>query len=93
MAARLLAAVVLLLAVGLHAPPSSAQDPSSTTTTLGDVPDQDIIPSPNAGEEPGEVGDRGGALQLAVLALVVVAIGGAVALVVRQARRTQAGSG
>jgi len=85
MTARLLAVVVLT--VGLHAAPAFAQDPGSTSTTLAEVPDQDIIPAPNTDEGPNEAGDRGGALQLALLGLVVVAIGGAVAVVVRQSRR------
>jgi hypothetical protein len=91
MAARLVALVVL--AVGVHVAPASAQDPSSTTTTFAEVPAQDIIPAPNAGEEPGDAGDRGGALQLAILALVVLAIGAAITVLVRQARRAQARSG
>ena len=86
--ARLLALVVLCVSLG--AMPVAAQDPSTTTTAA--VPDQEIIPLPNRGEEPHDAGDRGGALQLAVLVLLVVAIGGAVALVVRQARRARAGS-
>jgi hypothetical protein len=90
MTARLIA--VVLLAVALHAVPASAQDPSSTTTTLTQVPAQDIVPQPNSGEEPHEAGDRGGALQLAILGLVVVAIGGGGAMAVRQSRRARAGS-
>jgi hypothetical protein len=73
------------------AAPAATQEPSSgTTTTLVDVPARDIVPEPNSGEVPHDAGDRGGALQLAVLALVMLAIGGVVALVVRQSRRARA---
>jgi len=82
---RLLAGA--LLALALFAPPTHAQEPG-TTTTLVEVPSQDIVPRPDTGEEPDDAGDRGGALQLVVLGLVVVGIGAAVAMVVRQGRRT-----
>lgn len=90
MVVRLL--LLVLLAWSLQVAPASAQDPGSTTTTLAQVPDQDIIPEPNAGEAPHEAGDRGGALQLAILVMLVVAIGGAIFLVVRQSKRARAGS-
>lgn len=81
-----LAAVVAMLAL---AGPVAAQDPPSPTTTVG-VPAQDIIPTPDRGEPPAEAGDRGGALQLGVLALVVVVIAGAVLGLVRQSRHARA---
>jgi hypothetical protein len=87
MAARLLFVLVMVLV--LHAAPAHAQDPGSTTTTLTQVPSQDIIPQPNTGEEPHDAGDRGGALQLTVLALVILAIAATVTLVVRQSRRAR----
>jgi hypothetical protein len=91
MAARLLAIVVVSLV--LHAVPAAAQDPTTTTTTLAELPTPHIVPRPNSGEEPHDAGDRGGALQLTVLGLLVLAFGGAVAIVVRQSRRARAGSG
>jgi uncharacterized protein HemX len=90
MVARLIAVVVLV--IGLLAAPAAAQEPPSTTTTSAEVPAQDIIPAPNTGEEPHEAGDRGGALQLAIFGALVVGIGGAVVVVVRQSRRARAGS-
>jgi uncharacterized protein HemX len=54
------------------------------------VPAQDIIPEPNSGQAPEEAGDRGGALQILVLVAMVAAIGGGVALVVRESRRARA---
>lgn len=74
--------VLAVLAVVLAVGPASGQDTPSTVT-----PAPDIIPRPNAGEAPDDAGDRGGALQLAVLAAVTLGIGGAVVHLVRQARR------
>jgi uncharacterized protein HemX len=87
---RLLAVTLLVLA--LSAAPAVAQEPVSgtTTTTLAGVPAPDIIPQPNTDSAPTEAGDRGGALQLALLGLVVVAIGGAAFVIVRQSRRARA---
>ena len=69
-------------------PPDTAQ---AQDAPAGQVPTQDIIPEPNSGEAPDEAGDRGGALQLLVLGLVVVAIGGTALHLARQARRADAG--
>jgi hypothetical protein len=57
-------------------------DPTTTSPTFGENPDapgQHIIPRPNSGAEPEDAGDRGGALQLAVL----------VTLAVRESRRNR----
>jgi hypothetical protein len=53
------------------------------------VPADDIIPLPNSGREPTDAGDRGGALQVAVLVVMVAAVGGATAVVVRESRRNR----
>jgi uncharacterized protein HemX len=82
-----LTAVVYVATV---AAPAAAQEPTTSSTTVA-VPSQDIIPRPNSGSEPQEAGDRGGALQLGLLALVVVAIGGTVLVLVRRSRQTQGG--
>jgi hypothetical protein len=85
---RLLLAFALVAA--LSAPPTAAaQDPGSTTSITTGAPTQDIVPEPNSGEAPSEAGDRGGALQLGLLTLVVLAIAGAVAILVRQSRRAR----
>jgi hypothetical protein len=84
----LLALAVVVTALAL-AGPAAAQDPTGSTTTVG-VPAQDIIPEPDAGAPPSEAGDRGGALQLGVLGLVVLAIAGAVLALVRQSRHARA---
>ena len=88
MATRLL--VLALLVLALMAGPARAQDPGASTTSLAPVPDQDIVPQPNQGEEPAEAGDRGGALQLGILALVVVGISVVIVVLVRQSRRARA---
>jgi hypothetical protein len=81
------AVIALLLAAGL-ATPVAAQDPTSTSTTAG-APAPDIIPEPNTDVGPSEAGDRGGALQLGLLALVLVVIGGVLFALVRQSRRAR----
>lgn len=89
MANRLLA--LALVAMALLTTPAVAQDPGTTTTSLVDVPAPDIVPEPDTGEEPEDPGDRGGALQVTTLVLVVVALGVVVAIVVRQSRRARSG--
>jgi hypothetical protein len=54
------------------------------------VPGGDIIPEPNSGREPTEAGDRGGALQVLVLGVIVAGVGGITALAVRESRRKRA---
>ena len=69
--------IVLALTAGAAAPARAGddRDPDHTTTTLFDDGDQRIIPRPNSGHEPEDAGDRGGALQLALLGLIVVGVG------------------
>ena len=86
---RLVAALVVALA--LAGPAAGAQEPPSTPTTLVEVPTRDIIPKPGSGATPEDPGDRGGALQITVLVLVLLAIGTVVVLVVRQSRRARSG--
>ena len=84
---RVVVAVVLAATVLLGPGPiAGAQEPSTSTTG---VPAPDIVPEPNSGAEPTEAGDRGGALQLLVLGLVVVAVAGAVTHLVRQSRASR----
>lgn len=89
-------AVALALVFGWAGSPAAAQDTDTTDatdTTISGVPSQDIIPKPGSGEAPSEAGDRGGALQLAVLAVIVVGVGVVVGAIVRQARRAPDRSG
>lgn len=90
--AAVVAAVVALLLVGPVGPSASAQEgvgPTSTSSTIAELPPAEIIPRPNSGHEPEDAGDRGGALQLAVLGLLLVAVGGGVWKVVRDVRRAR----
>jgi hypothetical protein len=66
---------------GDGSPPTTADEPDAQ------VPEEGIIPEPDSGRPPEEAGDRGGALQLAVLVLIVAGVGVIAAQVVRQARR------
>lgn len=76
-----LALVCSTVALGIvaMATPGIAQDDVEPTTPPvviseadeGDSPVGDIIPKPNSGREPTDAGDRGGALQLTLLALIV----------------------
>ena len=74
-------------------PAAPAQDdPTTTSPTFGEnpeAPEQHIIPRPNSGTEPHDAGDRGGALQLAVLGAIVVGVSLVVTLAVRESRRNR----
>jgi hypothetical protein len=70
--------VVVVVGVG-------QEPPDTTATTAQEVPG--IIPEPDAGRAPEDPGDRGGALQLAVLGLILVALAVIVWRIVRSARR------
>jgi hypothetical protein len=79
--------------VGQDGPDAPADD--GTGSSSGDdldepLPGNDIVPQPNSGREPDEAGDRGGALQVLVLALMLGGVGGIVALAARDVRRTRA---
>jgi len=73
-----------LLALGLWSSPTVALAQDDPVVTDGG-----IVPKPNSGKAPEEAGDRGGALQLMLPALLVVAIGGGTWHLVRQARANQ----
>ena len=95
------AATVAVLALGLLivtlAPAAQAQNAEPTTPPVEidevndvDSPLGEIIPKPNSGAPPENPGDRGGALQLTLLALVVTFFAFAVFSVRRQVRAAQA---
>ena len=87
----LTALLVVAVTVGLSlvGPATArAQEPPSTGMTT-----QDIIPKPNSGRAPTEAGDRGGALQLLLPAVLVVAVGGAVLHLRRQSRQARSALG
>jgi len=72
---RVLVVAALALAAVLAGPTVAAAQEREEPPVTPEVPVGDIVPKPNSGEEPRDAGDRGGALQLTVLALVVGAIG------------------
>lgn len=80
----ILAVLVVIFCAGLVAGPVAAQDPPSTGMTT-----QDIIPKPNEGRAPVEAGDRGGALQLLIPVVIVLAVGGAALHLRRESRRAR----
>ena len=90
-----LVAGLLLVALVLLAPAPAAtgqkggDDTGTSSTSTVPGPVDGIIPRPNSGAEPTEAGDRGGALQVAVLVAIVVGVGVIVALVVRESRRAR----
>lgn len=81
---RRLALVLLFVGSLATAPVASAQVPPSTGMTT-----QDIVPRPNSGRAPTEAGDRGGALQLLIPGVMVLAVGGAALHLRRQSRRAR----
>jgi hypothetical protein len=93
---RFLAALLaLVIATVVAAAPARAEagqpEPGDPTTTeIEPAPGDDIIPLPESGTEPEEAGDRGGALQVAVLVAIVVGLGAIVALALRDVRRSRA---
>jgi uncharacterized protein HemX len=88
---RVVAGLVALACVVALGVPAAAQESDPTTTVAPEAESPRIIPRPNSGAEPQETGDRGGALQLALLGLLIVVIGGAVLLLVRQSQRARGG--
>lgn len=79
---------LLLVASAAITPAAVAQEPPSTQMTT-----QDIVPEPNSGRAPTEAGDRGGALQLLIPGVLVIAVGGAVLHLRRQSRRARHSEG
>ena len=83
-------AVVLLVVVALVALAGPA---AATATTLPELPDgvNSIVgPEPGQTSGPVDADDRGGANQLALFGVIVLAIGGIGLLVTRDVRRAKA---
>lgn len=76
---RVLAVVVVMVAIGFAAPAAAQED----------VPDQcrTIIGCPDAGPAPEHSGDRGGWAQLLTLGVMAVAVGFILVRIVRVVRR------
>lgn len=77
--------------------PAGAQDDSTPRPAVqvdeGDGPLPGIIPKPNSGSAPTDAADRGGALQLALLGLIVLFFAIAVVSIRRQVRNARPAPG
>jgi len=95
--ARLLVGLLIVAAAGYTASfpvaAASSAQPEPPPSTIAPDEEQGIIPEPNSGHEPREAGDRGGSLQLAVLAVIVTGVGVIAGFVVRESRRNLAARG
>lgn len=80
-----LSALVMVAGLGLSPSAAVAQEQPPTSEQRAPT----IIPKPNEGSAPDDAGDRGGALQLLVLGVVVAGVGGAALHLTRQARRAR----
>jgi hypothetical protein len=95
--ALLLAAVAALVLL-VPASAAHAQDPGqrsvdgSIDTSGEPLPEPHMIPRPNEGHKPIDAGDRGGGLQLGLLALMVAVVSGGVAYGVHESRKARARS-
>jgi hypothetical protein len=96
-----LVSIAMALTVLSTLPPSTATDPARASVELArsnddvESPVGQIIPKPNSGAAPQDAGDRGGALQLALLGLLVLFFAFAawrVRLTVRRARQATTAS-
>lgn len=91
--AALVAAALIVAGLSLLIPVvavGAQEAPSTGETSVTPVPTPHIIPEPNSGHEPVDAGDPGGALQLLLLTIIVVAVAGITLNVVRQSRRARA---
>lgn len=93
---RLLLAIALILgSLVLAAPVVGAQETEEepVTITQADQPAGGIIIQPNSGVAPDDPGDRGGALQLTLLALILGFVGLAFFSIRRSSRKALAAQG
>lgn len=93
---RILLALVLLVGsfvVVVPAAQAQESDEAPVVVTEADQPAGGIIIRPNSGVAPDDPGDRGGALQLTLLALIVGFVGVAFFSVRRSSRKALAAQG
>jgi uncharacterized protein HemX len=90
---RNLVVALSVLMLGLLGSPmvSSAQTTTSTTVAMTDDSGvgqtKSVIPQPNSGSAPKQIGDRGGAGQIAVFGLLILALAIIGAVIVRSTMR------
>jgi hypothetical protein len=91
---RRLIAALMLTGATLLAPSLSAQAQTATTTTTVAMADdsqagqtKSVIPKPNSGSAPQQAGDRGGALQLGLFGVLVLALAFIGAVIIRSTMR------
>lgn len=91
----LLAFALVLGSLVALAPTAAAQenDEGPVVVTEADQPAGGIIIQPNSGVAPDDPGDRGGALQLTLLALIVGFVGVAFFSIRRSSRKALAAQG
>jgi hypothetical protein len=90
---RLIVALTLVAATML-APSFSVHAQTETTTTTVNMTDdsqagqtKSVIPKPNSGSAPQQAGDRGGALQIGLFGVLVLALAFIGAVIIRSTMR------
>ena len=92
---RRLIVALTMVATTMLAPSFSvhAQTAATTTTTVATTDDgqagqtKSVIPKPNSGSAPKQAGDRGGALQLGLFGVLVLALAFIGAVIIRSTMR------
>jgi hypothetical protein len=93
---RRLIVVLTLVAATMLAPSFRVQAQTATTTTTTTVAMADdgqasqtksVIPKPNSGSAPQQAGDRGGALQIGLFGVLVLALAFIGAVIIRSTMR------
>jgi hypothetical protein len=79
------AAVVVAPVQAAYAAPLSAQEDETESPAIPESPT--ALPKANSGRAPQQAGDRGGALQLAVLAIMTTGLCTIATVIVRSSRR------
>ncbi len=91
---RRLSVALMLIVAMLLAPSFRVHAQTATTTTTVAMTDdgqvgqtKSVIPKPNSGSAPKQAGDRGGALQLGLFAVLVLALAFIGAVIIRSTMR------
>jgi hypothetical protein len=84
-------ALVLVLTAASHERGGGSPTTTQTTEVPTAVPAPNMLPLPNQGTPPHDVGDRGGAAQIALAVTMFGAVGLIGVKVVRDSRRARSG--